>query len=181
VTRRFRLTAPIPTERELHKAVARLLDALLAPPALWFTYPAGASTLSPQQAARHTEVGLKRGLPDIWLLHRSVYCIELKRAKGGAISKTRTVRTRSGALRIVLGQAEVFPALIATGAVREIAICRSVDDVMTCLQRWQIPLRRSPAGASSSMPSAATATVSKSSSTTTATPRRPRASASIAR
>ena len=29
----FRLTAPEPAEREVHKSVAKLLDALLLPPA----------------------------------------------------------------------------------------------------------------------------------------------------
>ena len=139
--RRFRLTSPEPIERDVHKACAQALDKLLLPPAMWFTYPAGASILSPQQAARHIEIGLKRGLPDIWILHRGVYLIELKR-RGGQLSKTRIVRTRRGSPRVLIGQEEVFPQLLATGAVRDIAVCFSVDEVLAALDRWQIPRRR---------------------------------------
>jgi hypothetical protein len=137
---RFRLTAPEPVERDIHEACAAALDMLLAPPAVWFTYPAGASQLSPQQMARHSRIGLKRGLPDLWILHHGVYCIELKR-KGGRLSKTRVARTRRGSPRILTGQADVFPQLLASGGVADIAICHSVDEVLAQLARWQIPLR----------------------------------------
>ncbi|HJQ56434.1 MAG TPA: hypothetical protein VJ890_05985 [Vineibacter sp.] len=137
----FRLTAPEPAEREVHKSVARLLDAILLPPAMWACYPAGASILSPQQAARHIELGLKRGLPDIWIFHHGVYLIELKR-RGGTLSKTRTVRTRRGSPRILEGQEDVFPKLLATGAVAAIAVCYDVPEVIRQLDKWQIPHRR---------------------------------------
>jgi len=140
MTRPFRLTAPVASERDIHEAVADALDRLLAPPAVWFTYPAGASTLTPQQQARHTRIGLKRGLPDIWILHNGVYCIELKRP-GGTLSKSRLVRTRRGSPRILVGQVEMFPRLLLTGTVKEIAICRSVTEVIDQCERWQVPLR----------------------------------------
>lgn len=138
--KRLRLTAPEPSERDIHEAVAQALDKLLAPPAMWFTYPAGASTLSPQQQARHSRIGLKRGLPDIWVLHRGVYCIELKRNRG-RLSKTRVGRTRSGAPRIYAGQEDTFPQILDTGAVEDIAICTSVEQVLAQLACWNIPLR----------------------------------------
>ena len=65
----FKLTAPTPLERDIHQRCADALDRLLLPPAFWFTYLAGASQLSPQQQARHSRIGLKRGLPDIWILY----------------------------------------------------------------------------------------------------------------
>jgi hypothetical protein len=138
---RFRLTPPEPSERDVHERCAEVLDKLLLPPAMWFTYPAGASQLSPQQSARHAAVGLKRGLPDIWILFQGLYCIELKKP-GAYLSKTRIVRTRRGSPRILEGQDEVFPKLIATGAVRAISICHTVDDVLDRLDRWGIPRRR---------------------------------------
>src|SRR3954464_2012657 len=107
-TARFRLTPPEPSERDVHERCAEVLDKLLLPPAMWFTYPAGASVLSPQQAARHIRIGLKRGLPDLWFLHDGVYLIELKRP-GGQLSKTRIVRSKSGAPRQLIGQDRVFP------------------------------------------------------------------------
>jgi hypothetical protein len=138
--RRFRLTAPAPLELDIHQACAQALDRLLLPPAMWFTYPAGAAELSPQQMARYSRIGLKRGLPDIWLLHRAVYCVELKR-RGGVLSKTRVGLTRRGSPRVYVGQAEVFPLLIATGAIEAIAVCTSVDEMLAQCRRWQIPLR----------------------------------------
>lgn len=137
----FRLTVPEPKERDIHEAVANALDALLLPPAFWFTYPAGASILSPQQAARHIRIGLKRGLPDVWIMFDGVWLIELKRP-GGQLSKTRIVRTRRGAPRVLEGQVEVFAKLCATGAVRDLAVCYSVDDVLDRLDDWKIPVRR---------------------------------------
>jgi hypothetical protein len=138
--KRFRLTAPVPVERDIHEACAQALDRLLLPPAFWWTYPAGATQLSPQQQARYSRIGLKRGLPDLWILHQEIYGIELKR-RGGSLSKTRIVRTRRGSPRILAGQEDVFPQLLAAG-MREIAICHSVDEMLLTLQRWQIPLRR---------------------------------------
>lgn len=136
----FRLTAPEPLERDIHETCADALDRLLmVPPAFWFTYPAGAVQLSPQQAARYSRLGLKRGLPDIWVLHGGTWCIELKRP-GGALSKTRIVRTRRGSPRFLAGQEDVFPQLLGAG-VRGIGICHSVDEMLSTLHRWGVPLQ----------------------------------------
>jgi hypothetical protein len=140
MTAPFRLTMPEPSENDVHVACADALDKLLLPPAMWFAYPAGASILSPQQAARHIRIGLKRGLPDLWFLFDGVWLIELKR-RGGVLSRTRIVRTRRGSPRVLVGQEEVFPKLCATGAVRDIAVCHSVDEVLDQLTRWRLPLR----------------------------------------
>lgn len=137
----FRLTVPIPAERDVHENCARVLDALLLPPALWFSYAAGAAQLSPQQQARFSRIGLKRGLPDLWFLHQGLYCIELKRP-GAPLTRTRIVRTRSGAPRELLGQDKVFPRLLATGAVKAISVCYTVEEVLSQLDRWEIPRRR---------------------------------------
>ena len=97
--RPFRLRMPEPLEADTHAACAQALDRLLMPPAVWFTYPAGAVQLSPQQMARYSRLGLKRGLPDIWVLHQGTYCIELKRRGAGRLSKTTIGRMPSGAPR----------------------------------------------------------------------------------
>jgi hypothetical protein len=136
----FRLVPELAQERDIHESCAQALDRLLLPPAMWFTYPAGAAQLSPQQMARYTRVGLKRGLPDLWFLHRHLYCIELKRT-GGRLSRTRIARTKRGSPRVLLGQEEVFPRLLATGVVREIAIAHSVEEVLDQLRGWGLPLR----------------------------------------
>ena len=136
----FRLTPEIVAERDIHESCAAVLDRLLCPPAMWFTYPAGAAQLSPQQMARYSRIGLKRGMPDLWFLFRGVYAIELKRA-GGSLSKTHIGRTRRGSPRVLVGQEDTFPALLASGGVQDIAIAHSVDEMLDALDRWQIPLR----------------------------------------
>jgi len=113
---------------------------MLLPPALWFTYPAGAAQLSPAQQARYSRIGLKRGLPDIFVLHGYVYGIELKRPGSGRLSRSRIVRTRRGSPYVLLGQEEMFQRLVNAG-VREIAIATSVTEMLGHLERWRIPLR----------------------------------------
>lgn len=57
---RFRLTAPVPPEQELHEAVVELCYRLIAPPAQWAFYPAGAIELSAAQAAKLIRMGFNR-------------------------------------------------------------------------------------------------------------------------
>jgi hypothetical protein len=142
---RFRLTPPAPSERDVHEHCAKVLDALLLRPAEWTPYPAGVTQLSPQQMARYSRFGLKRGYPDILIFYQGVYGIELKR-HGAYLSETRIGRTASGARRILVGQDEMFPRLLATGAFRAISICHTVDDVLDRLDRWNIPHRRTQGG-----------------------------------
>jgi len=138
VTRPFRLTEPVVPEDDLHAAVAQALDLLLLPPAMWTTFPAGLVELPGQAAAKLARLGLKRNWPDILVLHGALHGIELKRV-GGQLSRTRTVRTRRGSLRMVEGQADVHPRLEAAGM--KIAVCRSVDEVLAALAAWGVPMR----------------------------------------
>ena len=135
----WRLSAPMVSENDIHAAVARALDVLLLPPATWTTFPAGGYGLTAAAAARLVRLGLKRGWPDVLVLHGTLHGIELKRATG-TLSRTRTTRTRSGALRLVEGQQDVFPRLEAAGM--RIAVCRSVDEVLAALAAWGVPTRR---------------------------------------
>jgi hypothetical protein len=138
MTRPFRLAATTAPEDELHAAVAHALDVLLLPPATWTTFFAGNVELTGQAAAKLARLGLKRGWPDVLVLHGVLHGIELKRVDG-TLSRTRTVRTRRGTLRIVEGQRDTFPRLEAAGM--KIAVCRSVDEVLATLTGWKIPLR----------------------------------------
>ncbi|MGC8476310.1 MAG: hypothetical protein ACP5NP_08150 [Acetobacteraceae bacterium] len=137
---RFRMAAPAPAETDIHAAVADALAVLLLPPAAWTTSPAGHVALPPAVAAKLARLGLKRGIPDVLIWHggRS-YGIELKR-RGGRLSRTRTVRTRHGALRVVEGQTETFPRLEAAGM--QIAVCETVPAVLAALAEWGVPVRR---------------------------------------
>jgi hypothetical protein len=134
----FRLTPLLPPEDDLHAAVADALDVLLLPPAVWTTFPAGHVPLPPQFAAKLARLGLKRNWPDVLVLHRNLYGIELKRP-GERLSIARTVRTRRGGLRFVEGQRETFPKLEAAGM--QIAACSTVVAVLDALAGWGVPLR----------------------------------------
>jgi hypothetical protein len=138
-TRPFRLTVAEPLEIDLHEACASALNALLLPPAFWFSMPVGHVKLSRAQTAHLSRIGQKRGLPDIFLIHAGlVFTCELKR-KGGRLSKTRVARTRRGSPRVLEGQEDVFPKLRAAGAA--VAVAHSVDEMLAQIRRWGLPLR----------------------------------------
>jgi hypothetical protein len=135
---RFRLVAPVVPEQDLHESVADALDKLLMPPAQWTCFPAGSVPLPPQFAAKLARMGLKRGWPDVLVLHRRLIGIELKR-RGGRLSRTRIVRTRRGGLRELVGQEDVFPLLEAAGMT--IGVCDSLTAVLAFLAAAGVPLR----------------------------------------
>jgi hypothetical protein len=138
--RPLRLSELVPYEQDIHEATARTLDLFLAPPAEWCHYPAGSIKLTPAQVAKLARMGLKRGYPDFLIFWQRVWGIELKRP-GAGLSKTRIVRTRRGSPRVLRGQEEVFPLLMASGAFGGIAVCRSVEEVLAQIEAWGIPLR----------------------------------------
>jgi hypothetical protein len=138
--RPFRLSELVPYEQDIHEATARALDLFLAPPAEWCHYPAGSIQLTPAQVAKLARMGLKRGYPDFLVFYERTWGIELKRSKG-RLSTTRLIRTRRGSPRVLVGQDEMFPRLLASGAFGGIAVCRSVEEVLAQLEAWGIPLR----------------------------------------
>jgi hypothetical protein len=142
----YKLTAPVPLERETHEAVAKLLHKVLpeGDGVEWCNYPAGIVKLTQQQQAAYTRAGLRRGMPDFLVFADAVYGIELKR-RGGRLSKTEIVRTATGAPRLLVGQEEMFARLLRCGCWRDIAVCYDALDVLAALDRWHIPHRRAAA------------------------------------
>lgn len=136
--RAFALRPPVRYEDDLHAQVARALDLLLLPPAQWSTFPAGHFPLPPAFAAKLSRLGMKRSWPDLLIVYGGIYGIELKR-EGASMSRTRTVRTKRGALRVLEGQATVFPRLRRAGM--KIEVCYSLDEVLAALRNWNIPTR----------------------------------------
>jgi hypothetical protein len=138
----FRLKPPPePLEADLHASCVHHLEKLLLPPAFFFSAAIGATKLLPQQAAALSRAGVRRGLPDLFVLNDGrLYGIELKRQRNAYLSKTRVVYTRRGSPRVLEGQVDVFPKLEAAGM--QIAIVHSVDEMLAQLARWQIPMRR---------------------------------------
>lgn len=136
----FQLTAPVPYELEIHIACAKALNALLLPPAEWICPGIGAVKLAPAEIARLSRIGVKSGWPDILVFWQRVWGIEIKRP-GGQLSKSRLVKDRRGALKMIDGQSDVFPRLIGTGAFGGIVVCSTVEEMLHQLSRWGIPLR----------------------------------------
>jgi hypothetical protein len=138
----FRLRNRQPLEAVMHQQLARVLDQYLLRPAEWACYPAGAAHLSPQQQAKYSRMGLKRGWPDVMILYAGrLYGLELKRP-GGQLSKSYIGRTKLGTARYYIGQEEMFPRLIEAGMT--IAIVRSLKEALLQIAEWGIPFRLSP-------------------------------------
>lgn len=134
----FKLTAPMIKERDLHVAVRDLLDYCLAPPAMWAPMPVGVTRLTAEQFAQYSRFGVKRGWPDCLICHGKMWGLELK-TKRGRLTKTRVGRTPRGGPRELIGQEDMFPKLLATGAFGAIEVARSIDEVCALLDAWQIP------------------------------------------
>lgn len=126
------------SENDLHEKVASLLWKIVLAPAEWTCFPAGAVPLPAAAAAKLSRYGLKRGWPDILVLHQRLYGIELKTAKG-RLSKGYTGRSARGGPIWREGQEEVFPRLLAAGM--GIRVCRSEEEVVVALDDWGIPHR----------------------------------------
>lgn len=81
------LASLTPSEDREHEALARYLDAHPTTQGRWFHVPNG-SHRHKATAARLKRQGVKRGVPDIWIMHpKMILIIELKRLDGGTISK----------------------------------------------------------------------------------------------
>jgi hypothetical protein len=142
MARPFRLTAPVIGETDLHEAVAQLLAKVLMPEVEWTTFPAGNVPLAREYASKLSRLGLQRGWPDIVLLFEGrIYGLEIKKP-GGVLSRTRIVRTRSGAPRELIGQVDRFARLRAAGMTIEVV--NSVDQAISVLYSWGLPLRWKP-------------------------------------
>ena len=74
-----------------------------------------------QFAVKLARLGLKRNWPDILVLHRGIYGVELKRPGEGLSIARWVVNRRTGGRRYVEGQRETFPRLEAAGM--QIAVC----------------------------------------------------------
>ncbi len=105
------------SEAQLHKSVCDLLAAVLTDRSFFTTFPADGAT-------RRGRIGLKRGVPDILIIHNGIArWIELKTATG----------------KLSLDQRATIPTIERAGSA--VFVCRSVEDVLESLDRWSIPLR----------------------------------------
>lgn len=120
--RRARLLPDL-SEDAIHAAVRDLLDLVLTTDSWWTTIE-HRNAAGKAEGARRKKRGVKKGIPDIWIVwNGQTYVVELK--------------TRTGSLD--KAQIEVRADMIAAGAIW--ALCRSVDDVLDTLGGWGIPIR----------------------------------------
>lgn len=118
-------------EDQLQASVARFLDRVL-PSASWWTATANGAHLAgdarsrAMQANRMKATGIKKGTPDILILHDGrLLSIELKAAKG----------------KLSDAQADVADAI--TNAGGGYTVSRSIEDVQEYLIAMGVPLRGS--------------------------------------
>jgi len=122
--RRFRLTAPIVPEDDLHHAVVGALRVLLPSDAVVNTWELR-NAASAVEGARRKRLGALPGWPDIGVFWRGIVAlIELKRERFGVLSPAQ--RSLHARLR-----AAGFP----------VAVCRTVVEALNAVSAAGIPLR----------------------------------------
>jgi hypothetical protein len=124
-----KIEPPKVSEFQLHRTVAELLDWLLAPPAMYTTFPAGWGKLTKRTAGMLHGSGLKRGMPDILVFYNCpanrprCIGIELK-AKGRSLSAVQ----RAMAAQLQRVGVKVY-------------VCHDTDEVIDALRRADVPRR----------------------------------------
>jgi hypothetical protein len=110
-------------EQRLQIAVAQFLEIALPHDAVWFHVPNGGKR-TPVEGGIFKAMGVKAGVPDLWIFYRNkTFAIELK-AKRGRHSNEQIF------MQVRLERAGVL-----------FAESRSLEDVIARLSAWHIPLR----------------------------------------
>jgi hypothetical protein len=129
---KFRLASFVPTEYELQRSVADMLDWLLVPPAFYTAFPAGWGKLPPATAGLLKACGLKRGFPDILIIDHDgkvpyprVIGIELKRNDNKSTTSDE--------------QDAMHQKLI--NAFCRVYVARTIEEVLDILDREQVHRR----------------------------------------
>lgn len=121
----MKLTAHGPTERQLHKSVAQMLDWLLLPPAFYTTFPAGWGWLPKATAGALYACGLKRGMPDVLLFN---------------VGRVVGVELKVGIAKPTSDQRNMHAKLWAVGI--RVYVCRSLEDVIGVLELEGMPMHQ---------------------------------------
>jgi hypothetical protein len=120
---------PKVSEASLHRAVAELLDWVLAPPTLFTTFPAGWGKLPKRTGKQLKNSGLKKGMPDILIFYNNPanrpHCIGIELKPRG--------RAQSSDQRSTSAQ------LQAVGV--KTYVCHDTDEVLMALGLADVPRR----------------------------------------
>jgi hypothetical protein len=120
----FKLTAPVPSEDNLHAAVAHALAVLLPSDAVLNTWELR-NAASAAEGARRKRLGALPGWPDMGVFFRGrAVLLELKRQRGGYLSDA---------------QKALHPRLAAAGF--PVAVCHTVVEALDAVSAHGVPLR----------------------------------------
>ena len=112
-----------PTEDQLQQSVAEFLDLALPPQAIWFHTPNGGSR-NVIEAAKLKRMGVKRGVPDIYIAYGDeTFWVELKTLTGTLSKEQEEFRVHA----LVLGH--------------RWACVRTMFRLQDVLESWGIPLK----------------------------------------
>lgn len=115
-------------EDDLQLEAAAYLSAVLPDEALWWHTPNGVRfdpAHAVQAATRFKAMGLKPGIPDIFILYNG---------------KLFGTDAKSGTGTLTGSQKDLFPKLVRAGARIE-PIFRSIEELEESLIKWEIPLK----------------------------------------
>ncbi len=111
-------------EEALQRAVVGFLATVLPDHAVWWATANQRGTRSRCEMGVLKAMGVRAGVPDLFVLHEGhLIGLELKAARG----------------RLSPSQNTMLGALVCAGAV--VAVCRSVDDVAAALANAGVPLK----------------------------------------
>lgn len=127
MAKRFKLTAPIAPEDELHHSVFMALRVLLPSGAVINTWELR-NAKNAVEGARRKRLGARAGWPDMGIYwNKRHIMLELKRARRGTLSQA---------------QKSVHADLWAQGFT--VRVCRSVEDALKACTEVGIPVRGRP-------------------------------------
>lgn len=118
------------SEAAFHRSVARYLDVALHPPTIWSTIPSGGGGRI--RGAQLKAMGLKRGLPDMLVIH--------PHWPGGPIVVGLELKAKAG--RVSPDQKAMMQAF--TDCRAHYVLCRTVDEVAKALDFCKVPLMARP-------------------------------------
>jgi hypothetical protein len=125
-TRPLKLTAPEPSEDQLHASVASVMRvAFRGRPVAWTHFPAGGYFLTRGAAARLYRLGFNAGYPDLLIMwDAKTLWIELKTSKGK------------------LSEAQQHTHALLAACNIPVAVCRTIEDVLLVLRTHGVPMNK---------------------------------------
>lgn len=123
-------------EEKLHISVAQWLDWALLPPAVWWANPNQKGTRSTYEQQKLVEMGVKSGIPDIFVLHGGLLLGPELKAPPALLPSGKLSKAKP---RLSDEQRDMHLRLLGAGA--KTAVCQSIEEVDKFLRAFGVPLR----------------------------------------